>query len=265
MFTQIVALALLAGGAPAPKAETEPAVSQSTNPPLRQQKRTEFLVNVLQTPLPLEKAIDGTPLKEVIEYLEDVSSPPESARDFSLRVKIIADDSAFKTARGENFRIEDELVRLPKSPGMSLETALAKLCDQVGGTYVIRGYNIEITTFEKVLGRQRNVGESAALVQHIANKEPLADLLDHLGTRYGRTVIVAPQVGEKAQIPVTLKLLNVPFDLAVRMVAETADLKVVRKDGALLVTTPHKAKEFEAELKARKKEEKPMPPPGGGV
>jgi hypothetical protein len=263
MFTQIVALALLAGGAPAPKAE--PAASQPAEYAVRQQKRTEFLVNSLQAALPIDRAIDGVPLKEVIDYLEDVSSPPASKEDPSLRVKIIPDDSAFKAARGENFRIEDELVRLPKSTGMSLETALTKLGDQLGGTFVIRGFNIEITTFEKVLGRQRNVGESAALVQHIANKEPLADLLDHLGTRYGRTVIVAPQVGEKAQIPVTLKLLNVPFDLAVLMVAETADLKVVRKDGALLVTTPHRAKEFEAELKARKKEEKPMPPPGGGV
>jgi hypothetical protein len=263
MFTQLVSLALLVGGAPAPKAE--PAGSQPAEYAVLQLKRTEFLVTSLQTPLPINKAIEGTPLKEVIDYLEDVSSPLASKEDLSLRVRIVPDDSAFKAARGENFRIEDELVRLPKSPGMSLETGLTKLCDQLGGTFVIRGFNIEITTFEKVLGRQRNVGESAALVQHLANKEPLADLLDHLATRYGRTVIVAPQAGEKAQIPVTLKLLNIPFDLAVLMVAETADLKVIRKDGAFLVTTPQRAKEFEAELKARKKEEKPMQPPGGGV
>jgi len=261
MFTQLVGLALLIGGAPAP----EPAGSQPTNAAFRQQKRTEFLISALQAPLPMDRAIDGVPLKEVIDYLEDVASPIESKNDPSLRVRIIPDDAAFKAARGENFRIEDELVKLPRMTGSPLERALEKICDQVGGTFVMRGYNIEITTFEKVLGRQRNVGESAALVQHIANKEPLADLLDHLATRYGRTVVVAPQVAEKAQTPVTLKLLNIPFDLAVLMVAETADLKVVHKDGALLVTTPQRAKEFEAELKARKKEEKPMQPPGGGA
>jgi hypothetical protein len=262
MFTQLVSLALLVGGAPAPKAE--PAVSQPGEHAARQQKRTEFLIHALQSPLVIDKAIES-PLKEVLDYLQDATSPPESREDPRLRVQIIVDDSAFKALRGDNFRIDDEIARVRSSPAISLEAVLEKLCDQFGATFVIRGSNIEITTFEKALGRQRNVGESAALVQHLANKEPLADLLDHLATRYGRTVIVAPQVGEKAQIPVTLKLLNVPFDLAVLMVAETADLKVVRKDGALLVTTPHRAKEFEAELKARKKEEKPMPPPGGGV
>jgi tetratricopeptide (TPR) repeat protein len=119
--------------------------------PPRVRKRLGFLKESLNSPLPMDRAIEGVPLKEVIDYLEDVASPLESKNDPSLRVKIIANDAAFKAARGENFRIEDELVRLPRLTGASLSTALRILSAQFGGTYIVRRDYIELTTAEEAI------------------------------------------------------------------------------------------------------------------
>jgi hypothetical protein len=215
----------------------------------------------------MDRAIEGVPLKEVIDYLEDVASPPESKNDPSLRVKIIANDSAFSAVKGEKFRVEDELVRLPRLTGAPLEIALRKLCEQLGCTYAIRKDYIELTTFESVVGRPLRKGESPQLVyEYEWVKMPVAALLDILAERHQRTVLITPQLGDRAQTPVTAKLLNVPFDTAVELVAEMAGLKAVRKDNALFVTTPDHANALIAAGTAapphrteKEKEEAPAP------
>ncbi len=63
-----------------------------------------------------------------------------------------------------------------------------------------------------------------------------------LADETGANVVVDPRLGEKAKAAVTLKLEDVPLETAVRLMAEVVDLRAVRMNNVLFVTTPEKAK-----------------------
>ena len=63
-----------------------------------------------------------------------------------------------------------------------------------------------------------------------------------LATDTGANLIVDPRLKEKAKVPVTLKLDDVPLETAVRLLADVADLRAVRMSNVLYVTTPERAK-----------------------
>jgi hypothetical protein len=204
-------------------------------------ERTGFLVKSLRTPLPLERSIES-PLREVIEYLEDVSSPPEAAKDPGKKVKIIIDDEAFRTLKNDPaYRADEEAVRIPKLNGVSLETALRMLGSQIHGTYLVRNDYIEITTWEKVLGRPRKENEYPQLICWAAKKVPLEELVEQLGDRYQVSIVIAPQTAERGQTPITAKFLNVPLEDVIDTLAEMSSLKVVRKQRLFYITTPELA------------------------
>lgn len=74
----------------------------------------------------------------------------------------------------------------------------------------------------------------------------------------GANVVLDPRLKEKANAAVTLKLEDVPLETAVRLLAEVADLSVVRMGNVLFVTTPERAE------KLRPSGDAPTQP-GGGV
>jgi hypothetical protein len=250
MFTQVLtAAALVCGAEPAANDKpSEPEVAALTGFP----KRMGFLIQSLQNPLPVDRAIEGVPLKEVIDYLEDVASPPESKNDPSLRVKIIANDAAFKDLYGPKFRIEDAKIKVPRLTGAKLETALRIVCEQIqGSALVVRNDTIEITTFDKAFGRRRTDWDSPILVYHNVVKQPLSEVLDYLGARHERTIALDARLGEHAKTHITVRLLNVPFETAVETVSEMAGLRAVRKENTLYVTTLEHAKALIALGKAK--------------
>jgi hypothetical protein len=199
-------------------------------------KRIQVLLNGLAAPLPLERPIESL-LKEVIEYLEDVSSPPEAAKDPSKRIRILIDHPAFQKRKDDtNYKIEEEMVRLPKLVGSTLESALLLLCEQLDATFVVRKEHIEITTWEKALGRNRNLLEQQLLVYWGAKKVPLEELVEQLSDHYQVSVVISPQSGEKARTLISAKLMNVPFESAIETIAEMASLKAIRKDKVIYIT-----------------------------
>ena len=59
-----------------------------------------------------------------------------------------------------------------------------------------------------------------------------------LADRYDLTAIVSPQAGDARRAGfITARLLNVPADRALELVALQADLRVVRKGAAFLITS----------------------------
>jgi type II secretory pathway component HofQ len=91
-------------------------------------------------------------------------------------------------------------------------------------------------------------GPFMPLINMKFDKTPLTDALNQLADEADFTVIVDKKAAEKAGAVVTARLRNTPFDTAVRLLAESADLKMVHRDNALLVTTPEHAAALEKEF-----------------
>jgi hypothetical protein len=86
-----------------------------------------------------------------------------------------------------------------------------------------------------------------------------ATAIKQLATDNGANLVIDPRLKEKANAAVTLKLEDVPLESAVRLLAEVADLSVVRMSNVLFVTTPERAE------KLRPSADSPTQPNNNGV
>lgn len=73
---------------------------------------------------------------------------------------------------------------------------------------------------------------------------PFATAAKQLAAETGANVILDPRLKDKAAAAVTLKLDDVPLETAVRLLAEVGDLRVVRMNNVLFVTTPERAEKL---------------------
>ena len=190
-------------------------------------------------------------MKDGIEAALDLALT-ELADEHGLQGKIVYDKEAFKTEGVDN--VAELMVKLPKLTGAKLGTVLDKLLGQVNGTYLIRANLIEITTRAarkaeldlhesdpETLHRQ-----SLPVVRMTFKEITLRTALDQLAEKYDRTIVVAPQVAEKADAQINARFVNVPLDTVVELLADMVDLKLVRKSNALYVTTPERAEPLNA-------------------
>jgi hypothetical protein len=100
------------------------------------------------------------------------------------------------------------------------------------------------------------------LVYAAFDKVPLSEALAELAHTTGSNVILAGYLGKEAETKVTANLTGVPLDTAVVLLADTADLKLVRLGNVYYVTSRERARLLEAEEKERlSKEEKEAPVP----
>ena len=125
-----------------------------------------------------------------------------------------------------------------------------------GITYLVRADHIEITTREaaqqeagllEAVDEAKESGEQGELVRAkarlslplvcVAVKDrPLATVLNDLSTAYGLNIVVEPGAQTMLKTPLTERLLNVPADTALELLAGQAGLKVVRKGNTFRIT-----------------------------
>ncbi|MBY0458451.1 MAG: hypothetical protein K2V38_14020, partial [Gemmataceae bacterium] len=74
------------------------------------------------------------------------------------------------------------------------------------------------------------------LVSAVAKEKPFNEAVARIAEQYDLTVVVAPQAGDAKTGFVTARLLNVPADQAIELLALQCDLRVVRKGKAYFVT-----------------------------
>lgn len=122
----------------------------------------------------LDKQIENTPLKDVLDFLSD-----------KYDLTFIIDVKAFDRDNG-NKNPEDMMVRLPKMPGVTLGTILRFLLAQIDGTYLIRRDYIEITTnlaatSEKAV-RAYPVADLVIPIPNSVNQQALNQNLQVLGS-----------------------------------------------------------------------------------
>jgi hypothetical protein len=203
----------------------------------------EHLAEKLMRPASLDKEISGAPLRDVLGLLSD-----------KYDLTFIVDAKEFERSSGVA-NIEDANVRLPKMPAVSLQTVLRQLLTQLPGegTILVRHDHLLVTTIDRymmeVYGKQ--LDRLPQPLVHIVLKQRLLGIaLADIALQSGRDIVLDPRVRDPEKLLVTVTLLNTPTDTAVRVLAETTNLKAVQLDNVFFVTT----REFAAEL--QKEEDK---------
>jgi hypothetical protein len=169
-----------------------------------------------------------TPLKEGLEILAN-----------TFHVTILIDTEAFKLdvqiAEPENLPIE-----LPRLDNVSFRFVLALMLKQINGGYVIDGDDGIIW----VTPLQRTTAEIAVLqpISISFDRKPLAEALRDISDKYRFTIVLdTKRAGDQGQTLVSADFYGMKLESAVRLLANMAELKVVRVDRALYVTTPANA------------------------
>jgi hypothetical protein len=145
-----------------------------------------------------------------------------------------------------------------------LKKVLARVPSSSGATFLIRRDRIEITTvaeMRKEVWGPKYRGPMLPLVQISFDKLTLREALRELAHQAAYNVVLDAAAVEKAKTPVTAKLRNAPLDVAVRLLADMADLRSVQVANTLYVTTPEKADALRAQLIAERPPERPKQAP----
>jgi hypothetical protein len=137
--------------------------------------------------------------------------------------------------------------------GRVLQLVVSRLSNGASSTYIIRGDVIEITTKEAIRKEFYSGREEPfpPLVHGDFEERPLDEALRELARTSGANVMIDKQVAKTAKTPVTAEFSNVPFDTAVRLLANMVALKAVQIDNVMYVTTKENAEELRLEQERR--------------
>ena len=241
-------VALLATGLLAmPGVRAQPAAVQTVA------SSAEIIVNIIQMErVSYEKDLQTTPFKEV---LEDVAK--------RYNITFVVNTSAFGDKANSIGIAKAEKLSVTKIDGMLLTTffdVYFRALSVENVTYLVRADHIEITTRDaaqkeaglmeamdeaKALGEPSEVIRAKArlslpLVCVAVKDRPLSAVLNDLSNVYGLNIVVEPGGGGAREIlktPLTERLLNVPVDTALELLAGQAGLNVVRRGNTFRITS----------------------------
>lgn len=193
---------------------------------------TAQLLAKLRQPLVLKG--DELPLAEFAVQVEKATG-----------IGVVVNDAAFR----QDGEAPDNLTVQPPRFKGDAATVLRLALATRGATYLVRRSHIEFVPIA-VARREARLPEADKngeplhpypLVSAVVRERPLTDALADLAADHDLTVLVSPQVGDQKSAFVTARLLNVPADQAVELLALQADLRVVRRGTAFLVTSKEHA------------------------
>jgi hypothetical protein len=203
---------------------------------------------------------DETGLQALLESLSKSVSDKGFENDPKKRAMLAIDVADFQRA-DPTFDPERKQIRIDsKLTNVRLETVLAMICDQMEEktTFFVRRDCIEIVPRWKAwdeLGLERTENQMLPrLIHRIFTKVPLEQALQQIAERYNQNIVIAPQAEAKKSTVITARLVNAPVDVAVETLANLADLKLVRKQNVLYVTTNDQAAELKVEQNKRNKQ-----------
>ncbi len=237
----------------------------SGNPPIppKQETKRDYLISLLSNSRIVDFPGFDDPkltLQDALEYL---------ANRYDLAFDV--DEKAFGQKFGKDGQgsvLTEEIAKTPLPPARNarLDNVIRKILVRIdvpsGATYLIRRDHVYITTqaaaSKEILGDPKL--PLPPLVQGRVDKCPLQNALSEIAESTEVSVVLDESVAEKGSQTVTARFLNTPVDTAVRVLANRANLSVVRLDNVLYVTTPEKAASLRRELEAEKgKSPRPMP------
>jgi hypothetical protein len=214
-------------------ANLEASAQRNSSPRVRE---TEALMRLLEEPINLKDLKGGASFAS----LEDWAQERGKELPIFIDVKAFQEESSLLLFRGQI--PPPKLLGLPPRMrvGDVLQVIVAQLEEE--STLLVRKNRVEITT-KKAASRDNLLKQTfvASFEQY-----PLEFVLEDLAEITGVSVIVDGRSKEKIRTPVTARFRNdVPLRDALRMVTESAELKLVFLPGGLFVTTPSHADALE--------------------
>ena len=246
MFRTMLVAVLATGLLAMPGVRAQPGAGRDVAIP-----SAEKIVNFLQMQrVSYEKDLQTTPFKEVLEDLA-----LRHGVIFVVNKVAIGDmAAALDTAKAEKLSVT-------KLDGMRFVTFLDVYFRSLpieNLTYLVRADHIEITTRDaaqkeaglmeamdeaKASGEQAEIVRAKArlnlpLVCVSAKERPLSSILDELAAVYGLNIVVDSSARASGNLkgPLTERLLNVPVDTALELLAGQAGLSVVRKGNTFRIS-----------------------------
>jgi RNA polymerase sigma factor (sigma-70 family) len=233
---------------PAPKPKVEEA---APDPKQDAATRLEIWRAQLTNPLNFEGIADpGITLQEALNKL---------GKQFNINFEI--NDKAFELDQVNN-DVGATLIAgskpIPPMRNASLASVLRIILARVpapsGAVYILRPDSVEITTTVALLRELGIARNSPAgfppvipLVWDVFEETPISKALIRVTEQTPFTVIVDSSVKDKVKLNATAQFNNVPVDTAVRLLANMADLSMVKLDNVFYLTTPEKAKRLREE------------------
>lgn len=142
-----------------------------------------------------------------------------------------------------NFGMSDDVPVSVELDNVKVRTGLRTLLGQYNLGYAIVGGMLVITTEDMAIQRQMQQRVSVNY-----QDTPLRAALDQLARETAVNLIVDKDSIKDIKKTVTLQLEDVPLELTMKLIAEMADLNMVRVDNVIIVTDPTRAEKLRAEL-----------------
>jgi len=207
----LVALPLSASAAPAVKGESKSDKGSATEA--------------------IRKALDST---NTFEFTDVQLQSVLNTLSEQYKINIVLDQAVLQ----QMGLVGDPMIVEVKKFEGKLRQALRAMLGKYNLNFAIVEDSLLITTEEMAVYRQ--------LKQRISvdfEAVPLLKAVKELSTRYGVNVVVDPRAvkSKAADNPVTLQVDDVPFEAAVRLMCEMADLKPARMGNVIFVTTEARA------------------------
>lgn len=206
---------------------------------------------------PTEKVLDALAREVVLPEGTNVneSSLSELFQALGKRheVNFALNDTAFKAAGHDNIRDAKPVVAATGFAGLTVHQFLAATLDGLGATYLVRNGAIEVVPVRYAAKATKSgVSEDESglprlnepLVSAIVKEKPLNETVARIAEMYDLSVVVGPQAADAKTGFVTARLLNVPADKALELLALQCDLRVVRRGAAYYLTSREHATEL---------------------
>jgi hypothetical protein len=220
------------------------AKADDPKPPAKKADATETILNTLEREVSLK---DDVNISEIPLF--------ELSQDFSKRFQLtfVINKEAFKAAGMPDPLQERPRIASTQLRGLNLRQFLTLTLESLGATYLVKNGTLEIVPVQfaaKLTKSATSEGEDSRphlnepLVSVIFKEKPLNEAVAKVAEMYDLTITIATQAGDAKAGFVNARILNMPADKAIELLALQCDLRVVRRGTAYMLTSKDHANEL---------------------
>ncbi len=259
-----------------------PVFAEEPQPATKKASQTELVLDALAQEVKLQ---DNVRINEIplFELLQDLSKRHQ--------VTFTILEEHFRADGQPNIKEEKPKLATTMLRNLTVHQFLTQALESVNAMYLVKNGTLEIVpvryaakaTRSKVSNDDGNLRLNEPLVSVIFKEKPLNEAVAQIAEMHDLNVVIAPQAGDARTGFVSARLLNVPADKALELLADQCDLRIVRRGAAFMLTSKDHANALFEERMDRKRQKieleklrtappkppepapAPVPPPGAPV